>query len=145
MSCLCISASIISMWWRRKGFLVTTLSFLRSGAARHCARSPKLSSVRKLFWISAENSLLLLLVCLSPGEQRRVLAIIFPKGLLLVLAKTAEPRILQCKMLAVEDPFYRWWLFESSEGENPCLYRFAVGNSRDTDAKFKGHIPSGSP
>ena len=59
------------------------------------------------------------------------------KGLLIVLAKIPDERILQCRVLAVEDPYYEWWVFESNETDNPGLYRFAGGGGRGGDTKYK--------
>jgi len=59
------------------------------------------------------------------------------KGILYVLAKVPDERILECRVLAVEDPYYRWWVFESNETENPGLYRFASGGGTDRETKYK--------
>ena len=58
-------------------------------------------------------------------------------GLAVCLAKGPIPRVMQCKVLAAEDPYYSWWLFDSHQAENPGLYRFACGKGSDKEVVYK--------
>ena len=62
------------------------------------------------------------------------------KGLMVGLRKGPIPRLMQCKVLAAEDQYYSWWLFEDHTSENPALYRFASGKGDDAETSYKRNL-----
>ena len=50
---------------------------------------------------------------------------------LVVLGTGPSERILECKVLACEDGYYDWYVFECGDIQNPGFYRVADGSQDD--------------
>ena len=58
--------------------------------------------------------------------------------ILIVLGAGPSERILECKVLACEDGYYDWYVFESGDVQNPGFYRVANGSQDDELTQFNG-------
>ena len=56
----------------------------------------------------------------------------------IVLGTGPSERILECKVLACEDGYYDWYVFESGEVQNPGFYRVANGSQDDEINQING-------
>ena len=59
-------------------------------------------------------------------RARRIVILV----ILIVLGAGPSERILECKVLACEDDYYDWYVFESGDVQNPGFYRVASPQRR---------------